>query len=271
MLVIPDAWLERWKGRDIFEQLFAIDGRVYREREGRKTLQFSMDGKSYFAKFHRGIGWKEIIKNIIQFRLPVTSARNEWEAIKRLNQLGVKTARLVGYGKKGWNPARYKSFVVMEEIANSISLEELCEKWLEFPPDYALKRALIMEVARIARILHENGLNHRDFYLCHFLLDISEGKDRIDPKQLHLSLIDLHRMQIRHRVPKRWRVKDIGGLYYSSMNIGLTKRDLLRFIRIYRNNTLKGTLKEDRRFWQQVKVRGDALYREGVRKNRIVC
>ena len=269
MLVIPEAWLERWQGRDIFDRLFEIDGRVYREREGRKTLQFSVDDKSYFAKLHRGIGWKEIIKNIIQFRLPVTSASNEWRAIKRLNQLGVNTARLVGYGKKGWNPARFQSFVVTEDLTNSVSLEDLCYEWPGSPPSDALKRALIMEVARIAGILHENGLNHRDFYICHFLLDISRGKDRIDPKRLHLCLIDLHRVQMRRRTPKRWRVKDIGGLYYSSMNIGLTKRDLLRFMRIYRNKTLKATLKEDKRFWWQVKKKGDALYREGVRKNRV--
>ncbi|MBW1903034.1 MAG: lipopolysaccharide core heptose(I) kinase RfaP, partial [Deltaproteobacteria bacterium] len=155
MLVIPDAWLERWQGRDVFDQLFAIDGRVYREREGRKTLRFTIDDKSYFAKFHRGIGWKEIIKDTLRLRLPVTSAKNEWQAIVRLNQLGVNTARLVGYGKKGWNPARYKSFVVMEELTNSISLEDLCDEWQESPPGDALKRALIMEVARIARILHE--------------------------------------------------------------------------------------------------------------------
>ncbi len=269
MLVIPDAWVERWQGRDPFDQLFKINGHVYREREGRKTLKFSIDDKFYFAKFHRGIGWKEIIKNIIQFRLPVTSAKNEWEAIKRLNQLGINTARLVGYGKKGWNPACLQSFVVMEELVDCISLEDFCLKWQESPPNYALKRALITEVARIARTLHENGLNHRDFYICHFLLDISKNKDKVDPQRLRLYLIDLHRMQIRRRAPKRWRVKDIGGLYYSSMNIGLTKRDLLRFIRIYRNKPVKATFKEDKVFWWRVKKRGDALYREGVRKNRV--
>lgn len=269
MLVIPDAWLERWKGRDIFHQLFSISGKVYREREGRKTLQFSVDDKSYFAKFHRGIGWKEILKNIIQFRLPVTSASNEWRAIKRLNKLGVHTARLVGYGKKGWNPARFRSFVIMEDLTNSISLEDLCCEWKESPPNDDLKRALIVEVARIARTLHENGLNHRDFYICHFLLDIPRGKNRIDVKRLHLSLIDLHRVQIRRRVPMRWRVKDIGGLYYSSMDIGLTERDLLRFVRKYRNKPLKETLNKDRRFWRQVRKRGNALYLEGVRKNRV--
>jgi heptose I phosphotransferase len=269
MIVLPDPWLERWKGRDIFDQLFSVDGRVYREREGRKTVRFSIDDKHYFGKFHGGIGWKEIIKDVLRFRLPVTSARNEWAAIKHLNKLGVNTARLVGYGKKGWNPARCQSFVVMEELADCISLEDLCLDWPGSSPSYRLKRALITEVARIARTLHENGLNHRDFYICHFLLDISGGKDKIDPRRLCLYLIDLHRVQMRHRTPTRWRVKDIGGLYYSSMNIGLTARDLLRFIRIYRNKPLKVTLKEDEFFWRAVKRKGEALYREGVRKNRI--
>ena len=262
MLVLPDAWRERWQGKDVFAQLFSIEGWVYREREGRKTLQFNMDGESYFAKFHGGVGWKEILKNISQFRLPVTSASNEWRAIKRLNHLGVHTPRLVGYGKRGWNPARLKSFVVMEELTHSISLEDLCREWPESPPSDELKRALIMKVAGIARILHENGLNHRDFYICHFLLNISGGRDQIDPKRLQLYLIDLHRVQIRRHTPNRWRVKDIAGLYFSTMDIGLKKRDILRFMRLYRNKTLKATLKEDSRFWRQVKKRGDALYRK---------
>ncbi len=269
MLVIPDAWLERWKGRDVFEQLFVIDGRVYRECEGRKTMQFSVDGKSYFVKFHRGIGWTEIIKDLCRFRLPVMSAENEWQGIKRCNQLGVNTAQLVGYGKRGWNPAKLQSFVITGELSNTVSLEDLCYEWLKSPPSYALKKALITEVAKISRLIHENGLNHRDLYICHFLLDISNDKDEIDPKQLRLYLIDLHRMQMRPRTPKRWRVKDIAALYFSSMNIGLTKRDLLRFVRIYRKKPLKKTLKEDRGFWRQVKKRGDAFYREGVRKNLV--
>jgi heptose I phosphotransferase len=266
MLVIPDTWLERWKGRDVFDQLFTIDGQVYREHEGRKTMQFSIDGKSYFVKFHRGIGWKEIIKDLLRFRLPVMSAENEWQGIKRCNQLGVNTARLVGYGKRGWNPAKLQSFVVTGELTNTVSLEDLGYEWRKSPPSYALKKALITEVAKISRSIHENGLNHRDLYICHFLLDISNNKDEIDPNLIRLYLIDLHRMQMRRRTPKRWRVKDIAALYYSSMNIGLTKRDLLRFVRIYGNKPLKVTLKEDRAFWRQVERRGDAFYREGVRK-----
>ncbi|MST95428.1 MAG: hypothetical protein EXS33_09225 [Pedosphaera sp.] len=33
-----------------------------------------------------------------------------------------------------------------------------------------LKRALLEKIAALARTLHEGGVNHRDFYLCHFLV-----------------------------------------------------------------------------------------------------
>ena len=45
-----------------------------------------------------------------------------------------------------------------------------------------------------------------------------------DLEKMRLYLIDLHRMQLRRKTPSRWIVKDIAGLYYSSMDIGLTKR-----------------------------------------------
>ena len=32
-----------------------------------------------------------------------------------------------------------------------------------------LKRVLVQRIATIARTLHGAGMNHRDFYLCHFL------------------------------------------------------------------------------------------------------
>jgi heptose I phosphotransferase len=267
MLVLPKAWIERWHVQDTFDRLFAIDGRVYREQGGRKTLRFTLSDKNYFAKFHHGVGWKRIIKGLLQSRLPVLTARNEWRAIQRLEELGIQTAHLVGYGKRGWNPARLQSFIITEELANTVSLEDFCRNWLTSPPSYALKRALITKVAKIARTLHEHGINHRDFYICHFLLDISAGREMIDLNHLHIYLIDLHRMQIRRRIPRRWRVKDIGSLYFSSMDIGLTKRDLLRFIRVYQDKPLRACLDKHKVFWWQVKRRGVALYQEFSQKN----
>jgi len=267
MLVLPKTWIDRWQGKDIFKELFALEGRVYRKKRNRKTLRFALYGRQYFAKLHHGVGWKEVIKNLLRLRLPVTGAQNESQAIQRLEQLGVKTARLVGYGMRGWNPARLQSFIITEELASTESLENFCRDWPTSPPSHALKRALIIEVAKIAQRLHGHGINHRDFYICHFLLDISAGRERIDPHHLCLYLIDLHRMQIHRRISRRWRVKDIAALYFSSMEIGLTQRDLLRFVRVYGNKHLEVSLEEDKAFWRQVKRRGLALHRRFLRKS----
>ena len=71
---------------------------------------------------------------------------------------------------------------------------------------------------------------------------------------------------MRRKTPERWAVKDIAGLYYSSKEIGLTKRDLLRFMKLYRGKPLRQTLSEDMSFWAKVESRGNRLYESEKRK-----
>jgi serine/threonine protein kinase len=206
--------------------------------------------KTYFIKQHFGVGWKEIFKNLWQFRLPVLSAKNEWLAIHKLKSLGIDVPTVYAYGERGNNPATLQSFIVMEELAPVMSLEDLCQTWQRLPPSFALKRCLIEKVAEIARTLHQHGLNHRDFYLCHFLLD----------QKFKLYLIDLHRAQIRRLTPGRWIIKDLAGLYFSSKDIGLTQRDLYRFMKHYRGKSLREIMDTGKGFWTKVKRRGERLY-----------
>ncbi|VAX05522.1 Lipopolysaccharide core heptose(I) kinase RfaP [hydrothermal vent metagenome] len=251
------AWSEQ---APTFGEIFDISGDIYRAPEGtqRCTLRFERGGKGFFLKLHWGVGWREIFKNLTSLRLPILGAANEWLAIKRLEQLGVETMRLAGYGQEGRNPARQRSFVITEELENCISLEDYCRDWPQSPPDFAAKLKLIERVAEMSRHLHENGINHRDFYICHFLLQCPwDGQ----AESLHLHLIDLHRVQIRQQTPERWLVKDIGSLHFSSMEIGLTQRDLLRFLRVYYKRSLRQILKQEGAFLQAVQKRADALYR----------
>ena len=122
------------------------------------------------------------------------------------------------------------------------------------------------KVVETARVIHENGANHRDFYLCHFLLDVHFSDDEQIASESKLYLIDLHRIQLRRKTPERWAVKDIAGLYYSSKDIGLTKRDLLRFMRLYRGKPLREILETERGFWRKVESRGNRLYESEKRK-----
>lgn len=241
-LILAEPFKTLWAGRDAFTEVEKLQGQVYRELDARRTLRTEVDGHGFFVKIHRGIGWAEILKNLITAKLPVLGAGQEWLAIQRLQQVGVPTMTAVAYGEKGSNPADQHSFIVTEELAPTVSLEDLSMDWGKQPPEPVIKHALIAEVARMTGMMHRAGVNHRDCYICHFLLHTDKPLVADDFK---LSVIDLHRAQVRSKIPLRWRNKDLAALYFSALDIGLTQRDKLRFLKGYFQQPLRQILAEE--------------------------
>lgn len=252
-----------WAGCDPFEMAFALSGEVVREIEGRRTLRFEAEGRGYYAKLHRGVGWSQILGNLLRLRLPVLGAGSELRAIRAFDALGIDTMTVAAYGERGVGPAHRQSFLVTEALEPTIDLDAFTRDWSREPPPAALKHALIGTVARIARRMHEGGINHRDFYLCHFLLHLDPAPR---PGTLRVSVIDLHRAQIRAHTPARWRHKDIAALYFSALAIGLTKRDRLRFLRDYFPGRLRDTLVRERRVLAALEREAARLQRRYERK-----
>jgi heptose I phosphotransferase len=243
--------LLRW-GREVAAHAPAQD--VYRQREGRTTLRLLLGDRGFFLKLHSGAGWREIVKNLLQGRLPVLGAANEYRAALALAHLGVATLSVAAYAATGGNPATRQSLLVTDELAGTVSLEAFCAHWSRTPPAPHVRMRLIAALADSARRMHEGGINHRDFYLCHFHLD----PDTLATRMPRCYLIDLHRAQIRARTPLRWRIKDLAGLFFSAMDCGLTRRDLLRFLRHY--SGLRQAMKEQAGLWRRVSERARRLY-----------
>jgi heptose I phosphotransferase len=241
-LILAEPFKTLWAGRDAFAEVEKLDGQVYRELDARRTLRTEVDGHGFFVKIHRGIGWAEILKNLITAKLPVLGAGQEWLAIQRLQEVGVPTMTAVAYGEKGSNPADQHSFIVTEELAPTVSLEDLSMDWIKQPPAPVIKHALIAEVARMTGMMHRAGVNHRDCYICHFLLHTDKP---LVPDDFKLSVIDLHRAQVRSKIPLRWRNKDLAALYFSALDIGLSRRDKLRFLKGYFQQPLRQILAEE--------------------------
>lgn len=241
VVVLEEPFRSLWVNRDPFAAVDELTGEVFRELDGRRTLRTEVGGRGYFVKIHYGVGWHEIAKNLLSLRAPVLGAHNEWHASRRLLALGVDTMRAVAYGKRGGDPARQRSFLVTEELAPAISLEDFTRDWPATPPPPRLKRALIGRVAAMARAMHAGGVNHRDFYLCHFLLHLAPPPTA---DCLRVSLIDLHRAQVRRQTPRRWRNKDLAALYFSALDIGLTQRDVFRFLVAYFHLPLRDLLRD---------------------------
>ncbi|SUZ71146.1 uncharacterized protein METZ01_LOCUS24000, partial [marine metagenome] len=293
-----------------------VEARDKLGEEGRRTVSFSHNGERYYLKIHDGVGWKEIGKNLTSLRLPVLGAENEWKGVHHLRRqtllqnLGLNTLNIAGYGTRERrfgkilnNPAKRQSLIVTDEIPKAISLEDLFKDKLfwgrnanKIPIKICFKRWLIEQLAQTARVLHNSGANHRDFYLSHFLLQRTKESHEPTPENSSLFLIDLHRMQIHKPTksawfkaisrgilklqrpqppqivtPSRWRMRDVSGLHYSSMDLGLTKRDLIRFISTYENisnRQVLEALQDNNRFWRKVQSRAQNLYRSEKRRTR---
>ena len=84
---------------DPFDAVMQLQGEIYRDVPGRKTIQANLGGQSYFIKQHFGVGWAEVLKNLASLRLPIFSARTEWQAIRRFGEIGIPTTPAVAYGR----------------------------------------------------------------------------------------------------------------------------------------------------------------------------
>lgn len=238
----------------VFSFISQIQGDIVRKMPDRETLRFDLGGRRYYLKRHFGVGWKEIVKNLIQFRLPVLGAINEWRALRMLSAVGVPSLQPVTFGERGRNPARQVSFIVTDELENVIQLDHYLE---QYSPRIPQKVALIQKVAAITRGMHQAGINHRDFYLCHFMLK----KDWL-AGQPELYIIDLHRAQLRSKVPERWLIKDLAALYFSSMSLPVSSKDRLRFLRIYFQKSLHEIFEQERSLLSKVILKAKRLYKK---------
>ena len=261
---LMEPFASAWRGKDPFHELETMPGETFKQKDNRRVFRFEFAGENWFAKVHHGVGWREIVKNLLSLRRPILSARNEWDAIKVFESLGVATLEAAGFGERGTDPARRDSFLITREVKHFLTLEELADQWSTLSEPLRMKRTLINELARISRRLHDNGVNHRDYYLCHFLLEVPQGLERVLEQPLLIRVVDLHRaMMTGSSTNIRWREKDLGALLYSSLHIGLTRRDIFRFIRVYTGLPLRQALQQRASLWTRVWRRARAFHMEG--------
>ena len=257
-LFVNAALKEAWKDQDLFQVIDDLEGEVFRKVKTRKTFRIEIANKGYFIKRHHGVGWKEIIKNLLQLKQPVLGAQNEYAALNLLNDNNIPTMTCAAYGCKGTNPAKLESFLVTEELVNMISLEDLTKDPQKYNLTTQMRKRLISTLGWTVGAMHRLGLNHRDCYICHFLFNL----DNLDK----LYVIDLHRAQIREKIPYRYQIKDTAGIYFSSMDLKLNIKDVIRFVRAYSQKSFKFEMANNKKFWDDVANTAAKLYKKEFKK-----
>ncbi len=245
-----------------FELLYGVSGQVFRLAERRRTLRFVAAGKAYFAKLHGGVGWGEIVKNVLVGKRPVLGAGNEFEACRRLAANGVRVPAVAAFGERGRNPARRESFLVCDALDGYADMESIADGCPPAPLSLAVKRRLIAAAGELARRMHDAGVQHRDFYLCHLFADAAA----LGRGDAELALIDLHRACVRERTTARQRSRDLGALLHSAAAAPLSRTDLLRFVAAYAEARPAGELRRGGHFWRAAQQRSERLRRRAAAK-----
>lgn len=232
---------------------------MVRRFKNRQTLRFTIQGKPYYLKRYMPLPWYRAIGAALSGGILAQSALAELRALQKLQRIGIPAPI-----PAGWGVRRDRSFIVTEGLDNTCSLEDHVATWHARAPDPGHRRSLLSAVADTTRLLHGCGINHRDLYLCHFHLDLGSAAE--SPR---LYLLDLHRAELRGRVPVAKQLKDLGALYSSAYHLNLGSREKLRFIRQYHAVPLNALDDEDWRFWKRVSARAYAIWRRNALKRML--
>ena len=97
---LPNDMKGLFSSDDLILEAKNLEGEIYRQYANRVTKKFQFKNQSYFLKFHGPVGWKEIIKNLVLFRLPVIGAKQEFLALSRMQNLGINGPKVKSYYSK---------------------------------------------------------------------------------------------------------------------------------------------------------------------------
>jgi UDP-glucose:(heptosyl)LPS alpha-1,3-glucosyltransferase len=159
-----------------------------------------------------------------------TEGVKEWHNIARLNNAGVPVVTPVAAGERRLPDGRRESFVATLRLDGYAPLDQYLEEHFAGSLESRgreRKKAIVAALAKLVRQFHSLGLCHRDLYLCHLFVK-EQGDGTVD-----LRMIDLQRAGDQTFPARRWVVKDLAQLYYSSLPLPITDRDRLRFVALY--------------------------------------
>ncbi len=227
----PYKKLLEQNGLQKFSDFMLFDGGKVLKRLPSRTIRKiecpSENGKkTFFMKRHKGnVSPLDSLRAYLS-GFSKSWGRKEWEVIHAFHEKGIPTLTAVAAGENV-SLFHQESFLITEELHGYQSLE-MYLKTQFIPPmskeKVTTKRALVKEVAEIARTMHGAGFNHRDFYCCHIFIKIEKDGKR------QLKVLDLQRVDHRRFFRRRWIVKDLAALHFSAPSDVITRTDRLRFL-----------------------------------------
>ncbi len=214
-----------------------LDGDCMRALKDRENWRLRLGGQTVYLKKHHIRTWASRLRAKLRLGPGETAARTEARNVRRLAGDGVEAMTLMAFGERLGADGLLQSFLLTEDLRGYVQLDHFIAQ--RFPrrelhrtmprqPDVTRDmKALMAEVARVARRFHAAGYNHRDLYCCHFFINEPQ------PGRFLVRLIDLQRVQHRRRLRRRWIVKDLAQLAYSAPREQVKCTHKMAFVHAY--------------------------------------
>jgi len=267
--------LARAKLVSLLDFFYCEDADVLRRRDGRANAVLSLDVDdrtvSFFLKRHDPVSPSRGVFEFLLERRVQSPGMRECRNVEILRRLGIAGVPVVAAGEDVKPFWRRRSYFLSREIEGGMPLDDFLRE--RFPADrtltgdaFRLKRSIIGQLARVARRFHAHGCHHQDFYLNHFFIRSADEGGGAPAEAFEIFLIDLQRMRRRRRLRKRWVIKDLGQLDYSTRRAALSRADRLRFLLAYLG--VASLDSSDRRFLRRVLAKSARIARHARRKKR---
>ena len=208
LLDVPFARLVKRTRRDRETGYISVETR--QQKEG---IVFTQMLRIYIKR-----AWLNLLSLALQsarkFRVPFSDSLEEVRAFVALQQAGLEAPRPVAACTLT-HIIKRKTAIATLDVGPFERLTSLLER-----VDFKKRREVAQQLGRLVARMHNSAINHRDLYAEHIVF-LKDGG---------IVLLDLNRAQVRHRLPQRWRIKDLAALFVSA-NAPAT--DKLRFLLAY--------------------------------------
>lgn len=153
-------------------------------------------------------------------------AKREWMALTMLGHAKVPTIKPLALLEECEGKHTVRAALITLGLDAPQTLEEVARAASIAP---ARRHAITRELARITRLMHGAGINHRDYYLVHIRVGAGDS----------LFITDLNRADLRKVVPERWIVKDLAALHFSAPSKHVSRTERARFLTAYTGKHLR--------------------------------
>jgi hypothetical protein len=247
------------------------DGAIIKQIRDRSVIRLEISEKdgnrTFYLKRHNPVRLGLLAMIVGLFGGTAASpGMAEFIHLCRFRKHGIPTVVPVAAGERRTGFGRYESFLLTEDFTPYISLEELIfnrAEILQGAEGLLRKERLIRTIALLARKMHDEGFNHRDFNATHVLVGPDEGDG-----DFHLALFDLQRIDRKKWLKINWLIKTMAHLSFSMPAPLFDDQDRLHLFQTYKGTSNLRMMDRFQLHWIGKKKQRIKRHTENIMKRR---